>query len=406
MKTITIGASDEDADWIKRVDSGKYQREDLAIHEELARQYKRDGVGKANHSKSLCMMCKEAPPNLDVLWNGGQSRAWFCDKCFPQWSVDKGTSIINVNRVDGAVPGRYKVNNSPNEKGRSSGGQRSTSRRSGGKGNSRQSDGKNGGKQNVMKNDTILKINGELVTLADLAQAWLAKANRFTSVPWNNPESDLSADDFAKVSLIDLNEPGKDKIKANIKLPYKSTPTGPVNLNALRAAASYLPQTDAPADAIKEAARKLVRLMREGGIEPGEATLRNAGMTETEKAWEVEIISKADEKRICYGIALRPDVPDLQNDVYTADEVEKAAHGFMIKSRKADWMHEKTLPQSDAIPVESYIAPADFEVNGYQIKKGDWIVGMHVPNPDYWQKIKKGEARAFSIRGYGKRTPV
>ena len=82
-------------------------------------------ITKANHSKSQCMACKANPPTVDVLWNSGQSRAWFCDKCFGGWSLEKGTSIVNVNRLpDGVAPARYKVNHSPNEK-RSASGQRS-----------------------------------------------------------------------------------------------------------------------------------------------------------------------------------------------------------------------------------------------------------------------------------------
>jgi hypothetical protein len=242
-------------------------------------------VTKANHAKNLCMLCKEKPPELDVLWNGGHSRAWFCDGCFSKWSLDKGGEIVGVNRIsEGIVPGRYKIKNSP---------------------------------KGVIKMDESkrLTINGVQTTLGEMAQAWLEKR------------------------------------------------------------AMEKPEEPEPRDQI-------------------------------EKAWEAEIIEKQDEKRIVYGVVLRPNVPDLQNDIYNDDEVEKAAHRFMIASRKADWMHGQTLSHNDAIPVESYIVPADVLTNGYQLKKGDWVVGMHVPNLDYWEKIKKGEARSFSIKGVGRRTPV
>jgi 2'-5' RNA ligase len=263
----------------------------------------------------------------------------------------------------------------------------------------------------------LLKINGYVVTLGDLARAWvqtLAKT-AFSDAPWSSPESKLEVGDFAKVCLIDLNEPGEEKVKGKLKLPIRSTPGGPVNKNALRAAAAVLAGArggvNAPAEAKSKAARTLVRLMREADIEVGDSLLRMAGMEtekaeEVEKEWTGEIISKQDEKQIVYGVVLRPNVPDLQGDLYNEEEVEKAAHRFLVESRKADWMHEKELPQSEAVPVESYVALADFEMNGHKVLKGDWVLAMHVIDKEKWAAIKKGESNAFSIRGYGKRKPV
>lgn len=36
--TITIGASDKDADWLKQLDDGAYQQEDLAAHAAVAKE--------------------------------------------------------------------------------------------------------------------------------------------------------------------------------------------------------------------------------------------------------------------------------------------------------------------------------------------------------------------------------
>ncbi|MGG0813947.1 XkdF-like putative serine protease domain-containing protein [Paenibacillus alvei] len=41
-------------------------------------------------------------------------------------------------------------------------------------------------------------------------------------------------------------------------------------------------------------------------------------------------ITKADKARqIVYGVVYEPDVEDAHEDTMTADEIEKAAHGFM-----------------------------------------------------------------------------
>lgn len=126
-----------------------------------------------------------------------------------------------------------------------------------------------------------------------------------------------------------------------------------------------------------------------------------------EKNWSVDIVEKSEERQIVYGVVLRVGQVDSQGDIITNEaEILEAAHNYMIKSRRADWQHEKTLGYEKAIAVESYIAPCDFEINGHQIKKSDWIVGMKVFDPEMWQAIKKGEIGAFSIKGMGKRKPV
>lgn len=97
----------------------------------------------------------------------------------------------------------------------------------------------------------------------------------FTNTPWDSPESELSAEDYCAVCLIDMNE-GAEKIKAKCKLPVRSTPDGPYNKNAIRNAIARLNQTQAPPDERKKAARKLLRLAQEAGIETGDALRRLA----------------------------------------------------------------------------------------------------------------------------------
>jgi len=103
----------------------------------------------------------------------------------------------------------------------------------------------------------------------------------FTNAAWGTPESNLSPEDYCKVCLIDENPQGQDKVKAMCHLPVRSTPGGPYNMNALRAAAAALggarsPMKVKPASK-RSAAKKLARLMREAGIEPGQMTRRMAG---------------------------------------------------------------------------------------------------------------------------------
>jgi len=101
----------------------------------------------------------------------------------------------------------------------------------------------------------------------------------FSDEAWNSPESDLEADQFCSVCLVDLNAPGETKVKTKCKLPVRNTPGGPYNKAALRnAAARIFQMSGVPPSEKKAAARKLVRLMREAQIETGDSILRLAGM--------------------------------------------------------------------------------------------------------------------------------
>lgn len=104
---------------------------------------------------------------------------------------------------------------------------------------------------------------------------------RFTSKPWDGPriQASLDAADYCAVCLIDINE-GRDKVKANCKLPVRATPGGPYNINAIRNAMARIFQVrGVPADEKRKAARRLVRLARQAGIEvTSRALLRLAGL--------------------------------------------------------------------------------------------------------------------------------
>jgi len=102
----------------------------------------------------------------------------------------------------------------------------------------------------------------------------------FTDTPWSTPRSDLSADDFCSVCLIDSNPTGQEKAKANCKLPVRSTPGGPFNKAAIRNAIARFPQMEGiAADERRKAARRLISLAKEAEIAVNSESLyRMAGM--------------------------------------------------------------------------------------------------------------------------------
>lgn len=119
----------------------------------------------------------------------------------------------------------------------------------------------------------------------------------------------------------------------------------------------------------------------------------------------VPIIKRDLAKQIAYCVVLEPDMVDSQEDVMSADDIEKTAHAYLVKSRVIGASHEKPI---DAVPVESYIAPQDLSfdnaVYGPQVvKKGSWVLGIKVEDPDEWQKVVNGEYTGVSVAGYGNR---
>jgi len=127
------------------------------------------------------------------------------------------------------------------------------------------------------------------------------------------------------------------------------------------------------------------------------------------KAAAVDIrvpVWKDDTRQIVYGVVLVPDQVDSQGDVISKEEIEKAAHRFLERSRKHDVQHDEN-PAAVA-PVESFIAPTDFTLGTQRVLKGSWVMAVHVTDPKVWKRVQKGEnpLDGFSIGGTGERTPI
>ncbi|MCY7787327.1 XkdF-like putative serine protease domain-containing protein [Bacillus inaquosorum] len=112
---------------------------------------------------------------------------------------------------------------------------------------------------------------------------------------------------------------------------------------------------------------------------------------------EVKVLAKeADEQKLVYGIVYEPDTVDAHGDFMTAAEIEKAAHGFLKDARQIDKQHDFQGGVGEV--VESYVAPADFEMNGETIKKGSWVL-VTKASEEVWEQIKKGEITGYSMAG-------
>lgn len=114
---------------------------------------------------------------------------------------------------------------------------------------------------------------------------------------------------------------------------------------------------------------------------------------------DVTFFAKDSKKQIAYGVVYAPDEVDAQGDYATAEAIEDAAHKYMIKYREGTaqikMRHKEPI---QAYVVESWIAPEDLEWGG--IRKGTWVMAVHVPDPEIWAEIEKGAITGFSMGGW------
>ena len=119
-----------------------------------------------------------------------------------------------------------------------------------------------------------------------------------------------------------------------------------------------------------------------------------------EKSYFCPILKVDEEKRLVTGFVMEPDAVDAHGDVTSEDEIEKAAHWFLEKSRVLGIQHEDL---AEAVLLESWIAKTDESIDGIKIKKGSWLITTRVDNDEMWQDIKDGKYTGYYIGAWANR---
>lgn len=117
-----------------------------------------------------------------------------------------------------------------------------------------------------------------------------------------------------------------------------------------------------------------------------------------------EVLKNNGEQRTVLGIVLEPETVDSQGDIYSEDEITKTAWKFLENYQNFGLMHSELVPE--ILPLESYVAPTDFNIGGQVVKKGTWVLRVRVLDDEIWDKVKSGDLTGFSIGGSAVRTPV
>lgn len=141
-----------------------------------------------------------------------------------------------------------------------------------------------------------------------------------------------------------------------------------------------------------------------------DAPLPNVSLFYGNRKLKYKVQKASQHKQLIYGVVLEPDVLDSQNDYMFSSQVERAAHNYMKKGLRgkatvSKLQHRKLgffKNKPSVVPVESFIAPTDFSYDGKEmVKKGTWVMVLHVEDPDVWDDVLAGHYTGLSIGGTG-----
>jgi len=112
-------------------------------------------------------------------------------------------------------------------------------------------------------------------------------------------------------------------------------------------------------------------------------------------------IRKVDQyQHKVYGVVLSPDEVDLQGDMISAEEIEKASDLYMERYQQVGFQHERIV---DAYVVQNFIAYSDYMLGSELVKKGSWVMCIKVVDSGLWEKVLSGDISGLSIGGIGHR---
>jgi len=185
---------------------------------------------------------------------------------------------------------------------------------------------------------------------------------------------------------------------------------GRLDIPHLRNAIARIPQSKIPGltaerlRELQEEARRLLAEARRQAERGAAAKDETGGATAFDKSIPLIKGIDPDDERYVLGIVLEPEVVDAQGDIYSAEEIRQAAHRFMEEFGGLGVMHRFRV--NGAVKVlESYLAPADFEIGETRVRKGTWLLAVRILSDELWEQVKDGRLTGFSIGGSARRVP-
>lgn len=123
--------------------------------------------------------------------------------------------------------------------------------------------------------------------------------------------------------------------------------------------------------------------------------------------WTVPVRKYDEAEGIVYGIVYSPGEVDSQGDTATAEEIRRAAYGFMkaLRAREIDKDHDGD--QRSAYVCESWIVKEDDRDPVFPAESaGTWAVGIKLEDEALKEAVRKGEIAGLSMAGTADRVPL
>jgi len=111
-------------------------------------------------------------------------------------------------------------------------------------------------------------------------------------------------------------------------------------------------------------------------------------------------------QQVVFAVVLEPDTVDLQGDIISAEEIEKACWKYNTESRIVGFRHQKELDaivlESSIVRGEGYYFDRSVSATGESemVKPGSWVAAIKINDNEIWDGIMRGEYRSFSVGGF------
>ncbi len=109
-------------------------------------------------------------------------------------------------------------------------------------------------------------------------------------------------------------------------------------------------------------------------------------------------LSKSSEHKMVYGVVYSPQIVDSQLEYSTADEIEKAAHGFLSELNQRNVDVEHSFKPEGAYVAESWLLKGK-DPRFPDAPEGTWLVGIKVTDAALWKSVKEGAVTGLSMAG-------
>lgn len=108
-------------------------------------------------------------------------------------------------------------------------------------------------------------------------------------------------------------------------------------------------------------------------------------------------------RNVVYGVVLKPGIADLQGDIMSPDDIQKACHEYMAEYRTININHAADIK---ACPVECWITKEAGKLGDREYPAGSWLMGTRIDDPEVMRGVHEGLFKSYSIEGEGTREPL